>query len=118
MGKTTKICVLGLFGVVLTVVLWAVWRYEPESARWMPKCWWHAFTGTQCPSCGSTRALHALLHGEWGRAWGYNPALFVSAPLAAAIVWLWVRRPSSVWLVRLSWAYAVLMAVWWVARNL
>jgi hypothetical protein len=34
------------------------------------------FTGVPCPTCGFTRGLLSLLHGDIIRAWLYNPLLF------------------------------------------
>src|SRR5438128_10140359 len=39
-------------------------------------CPLHALTGLDCPVCGSTRALTALLGGHWREALGHDP-LFV-----------------------------------------
>jgi hypothetical protein len=34
------------------------------------------FTGIPCPTCGFTRGVFSLLHGNITRAWLYNPLLF------------------------------------------
>jgi hypothetical protein len=49
-----------------------------------PLCPLHALSGMPCPTCGATRAVGALLHGEIGRAIILNPlmtVLLVSAAL-------------------------------------
>ncbi|WP_162831231.1 DUF2752 domain-containing protein, partial [Amycolatopsis ruanii] len=46
-------------------------------------CWFHALTGLDCPFCGGSRALGALLHGDVLAALSYNAfALVVLLPLA------------------------------------
>lgn len=56
----------------------------PRPPVWLPPCPFHALTGLYCPGCGSTRALHALAHGELGAALGFNPLLVMTLPLLAA----------------------------------
>lgn len=49
----------------------------------LPPCPIHALTGLFCPGCGSTRALHALLHGDVVQAIAMNPLLVVAIPVLA-----------------------------------
>jgi hypothetical protein len=46
-------------------------------------------SGMPCPSCGSTRAILALLHGEWAQAIAWNPiGLFLLGGLMVIPSWL------------------------------
>lgn len=47
----------------------------------LPPCPVYALTGLYCPGCGSTRCLHALLHGDLPLAVAMNPVLVASLPL-------------------------------------
>jgi hypothetical protein len=38
-----------------------------------PVCLFRFLTGLPCPGCGLTRSFCALLHGEPGAAWSFNP---------------------------------------------
>lgn len=49
-------------------------------------CWLHHLTGLYCAGCGATRAVVALLHGDWQAAIGYNALVSVVVPLAAALL--------------------------------
>jgi hypothetical protein len=40
-------------------------------------CWFRHLTGIGCPGCGLTRCFISLAHGEFVRAWSFNPAGFV-----------------------------------------
>ncbi len=87
----------------------------------MPKCPFHALTRLQCPSCGNTRALHALLHGRLTDALAYNAMAPVLVGLFIAIAWLsLVRRMSldSRLLRILVMAYLFVYIGWWIIRNL
>src|SRR5262245_11157188 len=64
---------------------------DPEGVDWLPKCPLHQLTGLHCPGCGSTRAAHALLHGDVPRALAMN-ALVTCATAPAAIYCVWKRR--------------------------
>jgi hypothetical protein len=39
-------------------------------------CLFKRFTGLACPTCGFTRGMLALLHGDVTQVWLYNPLLF------------------------------------------
>ncbi|MGQ9683861.1 MAG: DUF2752 domain-containing protein [Anaerolineae bacterium] len=56
--------------------------------RWLDSgpriCLWHSLFG-RCPTCGTTRALAALLRGHPRRALAYNRNVLIVAPLLAAI---------------------------------
>jgi hypothetical protein len=95
-----------IVGLVLAATLYVV---EPSSAGWLPKCPLHSLTGWHCPGCGTTRACHALLHGELARAWACNPLLVVAAPVALAFS-TWSRwRHGREWTTGISWRWLALV---------
>jgi hypothetical protein len=60
--------------------------YLPAPARnsFLPSCFMRETTGLYCPGCGSTRAIHSLLHGRLLAAVRFNPLVtLLIAPMAA-----------------------------------
>ena len=53
-------------GIAGGVVLLYVAAPTPDS--YFPRCLFHMLTGLHCPGCGSTRCLHALVHGDLPQA--------------------------------------------------
>lgn len=116
---------LAVQGIVALTVAAVLFRVDPTQAGWLPACPFHSLTGFFCPGCGSTRALHQMLHGRWGQAFGLNPLLVLSLPLLA---WAllgeagrryggrpapWMRIPP-----RLLWVFFAAVIIFGIARNL
>ena len=87
----------------------------------LPRCFWHAMTGLPCPTCGTTRAAVALLHGHPWTALSFNPltgAAGCAFLLGGAIVPLWVLLNAPVPVLdaspRLRVAVVVLFLANWV----
>jgi len=89
----------------------------------LPKCPFKLLTGLNCPGCGATRMVHALLHGDVVGAFHYNAVLLtLGVPLA---VWLFSRWTRDKWTgerrsvpKQVGFAVLVVAAVWGVGRNL
>lgn len=82
-------------------------------------CPFRALTGWECPFCGGTRLGAALLHGEVGAAFAFNPVVFISLVLGVVVGAVWVVealggprvRPPATWSKA---ARRVRPATWWV----
>jgi hypothetical protein len=76
-------------GVFLSVTIFGVgamvFFFNPSAHGFYPVCMFHSLTGLNCPGCGATRALYALLHGNFLLALKNN-ALFVVS-LVALMIW-------------------------------
>lgn len=58
-----------------------VWFFNPTTQGLFPTCPLLNLTGLACPGCGLTRGFHALFHGEFLTALGFNAML----PIFAAV---------------------------------
>ena len=109
-------------GLVGTVVLFFV---DPTAARWFPICPFHELTGLHCPGCGTSRALHALVHGDILTALSNNVLSTLFVPLLA---WSWIsygletmgRKPLPAlrWRPAALWTLLAVILACWVLRNL
>jgi Protein of unknown function (DUF2752) len=120
---------LALFaGVVLgTAFLGAgavVFFFNPATHGFYPVCQFHQLTGLNCPGCGGTRAVYALLHGDLRLALKDNALFILSIPALAA----WgarralrkLRDPKTDFSLppKMLWAFLAVAIVFTVLRNL
>jgi hypothetical protein len=54
--------------------------FEPGMSGFFPVCLFRLLTGLTCPGCGSTRAMHQLLHGHVLAAFMLNPLFLIAIP--------------------------------------
>jgi hypothetical protein len=107
--------------VFLATLVWSIGDRPPG---WYPPCVLHALTGLNCPGCGSSRAVHAFMHGEWLIALHDNALFALALPLLSAwsVVALWraLRRNQPPLELPLGMARIVLLVTiaFVVARNL
>ena len=95
MTARSKFRILGALSVFLVCAgLAVVFFRDPGRAGSYPSCPSLALTGLYCPGCGTLRALHLLLHGDFAGAVGMNVLMVVSIPFLAyyGVSLLLVRR--------------------------
>ena len=54
--------------------------FEPGKSGFFPACPFRLLTGFTCPGCGTTRAMHEILHGHFAAAFMLNPLLLLALP--------------------------------------
>ena len=119
-----------LFVILCTLAFASVAAFlfvcDPQQTRGMPHCPFHELTGWNCPGCGTLRGLHALLHGQVGRAFAFNPLMVITLP---GLGWTMTRRGREMWNHRVVpafsslkpatiYAMGVLLILYWIGRNL
>lgn len=124
LGRSRPIAPLlvGLVAVGACVVLAVV---DPEDrAGWTPRCPFRAATGLDCPGCGGTRALSALVRGDVVLAADHNIVTLLLLPvltygwmgwLAQRFGWRRTRPELPTWA---AWAIAAGLTAFMVGRNL
>jgi hypothetical protein len=98
----------------VSLALAIVYLFDPARYSFYPPCVFRALTGLQCPGCGGTRAVYALLHGDVAAAWALNPMVFVLGVAAVAIT----ARPTLLTRPWFAWAAAAVLIGWGVFRNI
>lgn len=98
--------------------------FDPAQYTWMPKCIFKTMTGYDCPGCGASRAIHALLHGHLYEALTYNYFLVIGLSYALMSVCV-MLHPSLrntkfgkfIYSSKAAYTYIVLFFCWWIIRN-
>ncbi len=105
---------------MLCVYFW----FDPvEEGRFFPKCPVYFLTGLQCPSCGSQRAFHALLHGEFLAALRYNYFIVFGVPFFTLLIISSIFRSKFAAIYDFLFSfkgatvYLTVYLVWFVVRN-
>ena len=95
--RVKSIGVAALFAAVGVAMVFAV---DPARTSLFPPCPLHRYTGLWCPGCGTTRALHQLLHGNFAAAFRFNPLAISLLPVVGYLavrgervalkpIWIW-----------------------------
>ena len=98
--------------------------FEPGKTGFFPGCPFRLLTGFTCPGCGTTRALHQILHGHFLTAFTLNPLLLLAIPfllfalLRYSVIVLrgGVPRPNAL---PAPYIYAIFFVIlsFWIFRN-
>jgi hypothetical protein len=112
-----------LFAAAGGVLVW-FYLFDPSKADAFLPCPFHAATGWSCPGCGTQRAVHLFLHGEFLAALRSNPLALVLVPVVAYVFFSHFagdafgrRMPELRFRNSFLWVAAALVVVYWIARN-
>lgn len=115
-----------LFPVLVIGILFTYYFINPIQESFPIHCMWKELTDTECPSCGTQRALHSLVHGEIMTALKYNCFFLISIPYAfLAVLCTWYNYKnifdgikSIIYDARTLKLYVLLYFLWWIIRNI
>lgn len=83
---TRRLIITAAVLISALTAIFLLYRYNPLSTPFFPRCPSKLLTGYDCPGCGSLRAAHAMLHGDIAAAWRFNAAIFLIYLPATAII--------------------------------
>lgn len=97
--------------------------FDPARSSFYPTCLFHRITGWDCPTCGSTRAVYQLLHGNFNAALHFNAFIILSLPVFMALGFeffrrKFTRRPPMIIRTRWMWFYGAALVAFGIWRNL
>jgi len=109
-------------GVIVSILIYGL--LDPQEFPF-PKCPFRSITGWMCPGCGSQRAIHQLLHGQFGAAFQLN-ALLIPAFVYALAGYSFSLFSGKYWPAirkrwygsRAAWASLIIILAFWLGRNL
>jgi len=82
-----------ILAIIAAVLAALVFFFNPATHGFYPVCQFHRLTGLNCPGCGMTRALYALLHGDPATAFRDNALLVLALPaLFARGLWFAIKK--------------------------
>lgn len=120
---TRRVIVAAIWFAALGASVYA-FIFEPGKSGFFPACMFRVLTGLTCPGCGSTRALHQLLHGHVASAFVLNPLLLIVLPILMYVLirhTAWAIRGASPAGNRLPapviYGIFFLLLSFWVIRN-
>lgn len=106
-----RLMLLGMFFAGAAVFVWLFTHGLPYFCpiRWV--------VGIECPACGMTRAVNALLHLQFLQAFQYHPLVFVAVLYTGLLSVFWLigkeRWMHTKWL----WiVFITLFIIWWVVK--
>lgn len=118
-----RVTVIAIWSLLLAGCVY-LYAFEPGKTGVFPVCLFRAFTGLTCPGCGSTRAMHQILHGHFAAAFMLNPLFLLALPF---LLFALVRYSVVVMrggiprrnVVPASYLYAlfVIIVSFWIFRN-
>lgn len=107
--------------VIAGIVIYST--FDPSTVGFFPRCTFLTLTGLKCPGCGTQRAIHALLHGNFLEAVRFNAMMVASVPLLALYGYAEIVRKSKprfynkVNSTPIILTIFVLVVLWWILRN-
>jgi hypothetical protein len=124
--ETTKFLKIALIAIVFGGFFMLYFSYNPSHSSFFIPCPLHYITGFYCPGCGSQRAIHLLLHGDFIGAFRFNPLMVLTLPILiyglGITISNWIFGTKYRFMLFYSnlfiFGYFGLAIIYWVLRNL
>lgn len=124
--QKNRLYLLTLSIILLGGVCYLYFKFNPTEHSFFLPCPLRYTTGLECPGCGSQRAIHQLMHGNFAIAFGLNPLLILSLPLILYGVGIkaynYVYKTQHRFMLFYSkwfiYSYFSLVLLYWILRNI
>jgi hypothetical protein len=83
-SRTADILCAAVPPAIIALAAIILLRFPPAQYSFYPRCPIHELLHLQCPGCGATQALAALLHGHVTEAMNLNALITLLLPFVAA----------------------------------
>ena len=119
-----EICLAAILLPIGSIVCFCLFFGHPSEYAWLPSCPFRVWTGLCCPGCGTLRATHYFLNGQFDIAFHCQPLLFSLLPILALLVgkvFYENMRNTSVKLpfeLQIHWLILVAVCLFFVLRNI
>ena len=97
---------------------------HPAEYAWLPPCPFRVWTGLLCPGCGTLRATHYFLNGQFDLAFRCQPLLISLLPILVVLTSKSVYenvRKTNVTLpfeLQLYWLMVIVISLFFMLRNI
>ena len=122
--ENQKLALAGVWAGVIAVTAY-LYFINPATFRFHPKCSFYALSGFYCPGCGTSRALHQLLHGNLLGALAFNPLAVIVLPyliyslISYSLLVIRGRPlPGRLWPGWVIYAFLGVLIAFWILRNI
>ena len=114
-----KILLIAVF-ISTAFLLTVLFFFDPMQYGFYPPCIFKKFTGFDCPGCGSLRAIHSMMHGEFARAANYNCLLVIFLPVMIIGIVNFITNRNNLRMALLNKPYLLLALIctFWIIRNI
>lgn len=122
--RTPRRAALLSIAAVAAVGIFVLYALVDPATHLFPRCMFKSLTGWDCPGCGSQRAIHALLHGDFAAAWHFNALLVAAMPVVVLLATVQLTRRHHPRLYNTLnsrtaiWTALIVLVAWGVGRNL
>ena len=121
---TSEMCLASVLLLIGTSVGLCLYLGHPAEYAWLPSCPFRAWTELLCPGCGTLRATHYFLNGQFSTAFRFQPLLFSLLPilvlLAGKVLYENLRNISITLPLesQFYWLILVVIGLFFVLRNI
>lgn len=119
--RTIKIVITVFIGIAIVFIYY----FFNPAEYFFPPCTFYQTTGLYCPGCGSQRAFHTLLHGNFLTAFRQNlllpfGLLALTYYTGLQIVRKWLNKPCYNYLQHryFTWFFVAFTLLYWILRNI